>query len=445
MATITDLETVFAVDLNAITVVQQGDITAPAPLDLTDIQVTSTATDKTVAASAISTYSSPTAEGVTYTKITTEDEVNNETLNRTAESLKDSVNTKLSLFSSSLNTGINRLRDETDSSISSLVGDINAKLVALKTEQNGQVTDINSQVDSLIADLNGQLNTLRVKNLETSADVATQINNISGELTVNIQKVKSVADDAQAKIAALDDVYKTDTEAAARIALVNDLIATLNGADLGFVEAVDGVIDEVNGMNKVQTAQVTMATGNGTYAFNLASEGFGEFLATSDFVVDVEAVDNAKVETHVVDKTATGFSIVCKSQGVHFVPQPIDGSVTPVNISVKVTHSKRDPLTFNVDTLSTSFVTEGATTTTNTVGSMSISKSDVSVSVGSSDTVVLQDVEGVITVTSTDAAVATVVYDAPSLTATISGVATGTTEVYITDTVSTKVINVTVA
>lgn len=440
MATITDLTTIYAVVLGAITPVQSTDITAPAPLNLVDVQVVSTATDKTVSASAISTYSSANPSLVSYSTVATTDEVTNESLNRTAESLKTSVNTQLAAFAGNINTGVNRLRDETDASITSLVGEVNAKLVALKTEQNGQVDGINTQIDLLIADLNDKLGVLRVKNLQTSSDVATKINDVAGQLTVNIEKVKQVADNAQAKIAALDDVYKTDTEAAARIALVNDLIATLNGADLGFIQAVDGVIDQVNHLKKTLTTSIVMNSGTGTYNFNLAAEGFGEFVNSADYVPEVEVLNNGQVSAAILAKTVTGFTISCTSLGVHFRPQPIDGSVTPVVIVVTVVHTNRDPLTFNVDTLTTSFVVDGAS---NTLGSLGIATALAATTVGGTVDIGVTAVEGLVTVTSIDPLVATGAYVAGVLT--ITGVGIGATTVYIHDTIATRAVEVSVA
>jgi len=368
MATIEELETVHTEELSPITVVSAGDIVAPAPLDISNVDVTSKFTAKTVNAGAISAFSLATPDEVTYDKISTDEEVTNETLNRTAETLAQSVNEKLGAWSGVVSTSVNGLRDETDSAITTLVGNINAQLTQLKAEGDSQVEDINVQIDALIDDMNSQMQVIRVKNGEQSALTAAKLNEVSGQLSVNIEKVKNIADNAQLKIAALDDVYKTDAEAAARIQAVNDLITSLNGADLDFIQAVDGAIDELNAISRIQAKSVVMNSSTGVYNFNTANEGFGEFLAATDYEVSVEVIDNDRVESTVVNKTENGFDISCISKGVHFRPQPHDGSVTPVTLSVTLVYHKRNPLTFNVDTLNTSFVTDGAGTDENTVG-----------------------------------------------------------------------------
>jgi hypothetical protein len=368
MATIEQLNTVHTETLGTVTTVTAGDIVAPAPLDITDVNVTSTATAKTVSSGSISAFSLAQPNAVGYTSISTSEEVTNESLNRTAETLKTSINNELGAWAGQISTAVNNLRNETDSSISTLVGNVNAQLTQLKAEADGQVGNINTQIDALIADMNAQMGVIRIKNAEQSANTATQINTISGELTANIIKVKTIADDAQTKIAALDDVYKTDVEAAERIAAVNALIDTLNGADLDFVTAVDGAIDEINQMKRIKVKEIVVNSATGVYNFNTSVEGFGEFLSVGDYEADITVIGNGKVHASISNKTEAGFNISLTSNGVHFVPQPIDASTTPVTVSVEVKHSKRNPLTFNVDTLNTSFVTDGSGTDSNTVG-----------------------------------------------------------------------------
>ena len=446
MATIKDLETLYTETLSAVEPVLASDIVAPAPVNIADVDITSTATVKTVSATAISAFSQVAPTGVVYSPVSTTDEITNESLNRTAESLKNSVNAELGAWVGTLNTSINTLRNETDGAITNLVGNVNNQLAALKAEADGQVTDINSQIDNIINDMNVQMLALRTQNLTTSADVAREINDVTGQLTLNIEAVKRIADNSQAKIAALNDVYATDGAAAERIAEVNELIATLNGADMDFVQAVDGVIDEVNSMKRTNVKEVIMNAGTGTYAFSLASEGFGEFLDVSDYEIAVEVIGNNKVEAHVVSKTVTGFSIECKSQGVHFVPQPIDGAVTPVNLSVEIKHSKRDPLTFNVDTLQTSFITDGAVTASNTVGAMALSANTLIAGIGAIvDTVTVSDAEGTLTVTSSDESIATATYDESTLVLSVTGVDAGEAVISVSDGVAVRHLTVTVA
>lgn len=444
MATLAELNTVYVEVLNNVTNIQNSDFDSAAPADINAVSVVSTATAKMVTAGSISAVSITPFTDVTFSTVSTTDEVTNESLNRNATSLAADINSKMSAFTSSISLSVNGLKSDVASSINSLTTDLNTKLASIKSEQDTQVSAINTQLGSLVTDLNAQIAEVRVAEAQQSTDIATKLNLLTGELTANIVKVKNIADNAQQKIAALDSVYGTDSAIASQVSNVNAFIDTLRVADLDFITAVNGTIDEVNGLKRVQTKEIVVAAGSGIYSFSTLAEGFGEFINSSDYTVSVEEINNFKVRASVENKTKDGFDIRVISHGVHFVPQPIDCAVTPIKVTVKVEANKSNPLTFNVDTLNASFITNGAGTDINVVGAMVLSASTANVAVDSTVNVSALSASGVVTAVSADTGIATVSVN--NSTITVTGVAAGTVIVTVTDgSGTTRTIVVTVA
>lgn len=332
-----DLATAVSVNLSTVSEIDPNvEIQQPAPVDVGVNTVESKISIQSVSAPA----------HVTYTQVATSDEVTNESLNRTAETLAADINAKLGTFATAISAAL------TDAG-----GDLSQ-----------QVTEINRVIGNFRTDVNTALAEIRAKEIEQTRDITTAVNARLATLVTNLTSLKTGVESVGAKIQALNDVYQTDAEAAAKVQAVNDLIASLREADLDIVGAIDGTIDEVNSMTRVQRKEFVINAGTGERLVDNVLDGFGEFTAAADYIVDAQVVGNSRVSVSVENKTAAGFKLVAKSSGVHFRPQPWDGSVTPVTVVVTVTHAKRDPLTFNVDTLAGSFVTNGNGTDANTVG-----------------------------------------------------------------------------
>lgn len=332
-----DLQTAVTVtlaDVNAIDA--SAEIQQPAPVDVAAQSVESKISIQSVAAPA----------DVAYTQVTTADEVTNESLNRTAETLAADINAKLGTFATA----------------------ISEALSDAGTDLSAQVSEINRVIGNFRTDVNAALSEIRDKEIEQTTDITTAVNARLAVLVTNLSALKTGVEDVDAKIKALNDVYATDAEAAQNVANVNAFLETLRETDLDFVQAVDSVIDEVNALERIQRKTFTISSGSGERIIDNLLDGFGEFEAAAGYAVTADVVGNHKVSVDVKNQTAAGFKLELRSKGVHFVPQPHDASVTPVDVVVTVTHMKRDPLTMNIDTLQNSFVTNGNGTDSNTVG-----------------------------------------------------------------------------
>lgn len=434
--TIADLNTLYVEVLSDATLAQNTDFSSANPANITPVSTTSTASNKIVTSGSISAVSITPFTSVDFTPVATNEEVTNESLNRTARTLRDDVNAKMGEFTSSISLSVNGLRTDVASSINTLTTDVNNKLATIKSEQDTQVDAINTQLGNLVTDLNTQIAQVRTAEAQQSSDIANKINLLAGELTANIVKVKNIADNAQQKIAALDDVYGTDSDVANKINTVNTFIATLRSTDLDFLTAVDKTIDEVNMIKRTFSKDILVSAGNGIYNFSTIAEGAGDFINASDYVVEVNAIGNFKARASVENKTNTGFDIRVISHGVHYVPQPVDCAVTPVSVAVSITFEKKNPLTFNVDTLNSSFVTTGAGTDTTVAGAMVLDVTTLNLAVGATGNINALGATVPVTAVVLDTAVATAtVLDAVI---TVTGVAAGTTTITITDTAGTS-------
>lgn len=442
--TIDELNTLYVEVLSNVTNAQNADFTSAAPADLTAQVVDDKSTAKSVTAGSISAVSITPFTAVDFQSVSTTDEVTNESLNRTAKTLRDDVNTKMGDFTSSITLAVNGLKGDIASSINTLTTDVNQKLADITSEQTSQVSDINTKIGNLTTDLNTQLAAIRTAESQQSGDIAQKLNQLAGELTANIVKVKNIADNAQQKIASLSDVYNADGDIANKIATINGFISTLRESDIDFIGAIDGTIDEVNSLRRVFTKEILVTAGNGVYSFTNLAEGAGEFANVSDYVVSVNAINNFKVRASLENKTKDGFDVRVISHGVHFVPQPVDCSVTPTKVSVEITFDKKNPLTFNVDTLNSSFVTNGNGTDVNVTGAMQLSSSNVNVAVGADTAISALGGTTPISATSLDTDVATVAVSGSVVT--VTGVAAGSTTVTVSDAAgTTRTATVTVA
>lgn len=324
------------VNLSPIPAIQTSEIRTATPVNVDVAAINNTVTVQAV----------PAPAAVSFSAISTGSELNNDTLNKSVSTLANDINTKLGALSASF---------------SDALGDVGADM----TEQ---IAVFNAAFEDLKGDINAAFEEIRVKEGQQTVDITAAVNTRVVSLDGNILKLKTFAEGLESRIAALNDTFATDADLATKVQMVNDLIGTLRHTDLDFLAAVDGVIDEVNSLRRVQQKEITISASSGVYDFVTGSEGFGEFNAAGDYSVIVQVVGNEKAQAHAYDKTRDGFKISIKSLGVHFVPQPVDCAVTPVKVAVQISHTKRDPMTFGVDTLSASFLAGGNGTDVNAVG-----------------------------------------------------------------------------
>lgn len=236
---------------------------------------------------------------VTYTPVAVTDEVTDESLNRTAETLKVSVNAKLESLGAAIQTAMRNIGASAD-----LTAELQAKLDAIVTGVNAGFAEI------------------RTAEAAQTADVMAIITTKVGEMMAETQKVLEMAENSQAKIAALDDTYGTDSDIAAKVANINNLINTLGGTDSDFLEALDAVIDRVNDLLRIQVKSIDVTAANGVYAFAFANEGLAAFVSANDYMVEVFSETDPHVQARVSAKTAAGFTASVVSKDVHYQPVP---------------------------------------------------------------------------------------------------------------------------
>jgi hypothetical protein len=283
---------------------------------------------------------------VSYTQISTTDAVSNETLNKTAETLKNDINSKLTSFATS----------------------VSEALADAGNDLGAQVSAINAAFNDLKGDINAAFGDIRTKEQQQTSDITLAVNSRLAGLVSNLETIKTALLRVDEKVIGLDEVYGTDADIAGKVATIDSFISRLREADLDVVAALDGVIDETNALTRVERKKITINAGSGERVIDTVLDGFGEFLAPGDYVVLAEVYGNRQVSVEISDQTASAFKLSLFSKGVHYVPQPWPADITPVDVNVTVYHAKRDPLTFNVDTLNSSFVTNGNGTDANTVG-----------------------------------------------------------------------------
>ncbi len=362
-----ELEAPINTTLSGIDTVLGTDFPSAAPASADSVSVTANATAKTVAQQAVASQNAGIKPTVDYTKISTSDEITVDTLNKPAETLKAAVNGALDDLHKAVNTALVGVSGDTKSAIDGLVGDINNKFATLKGEQDTLSGDINTQFSDLITDINAAFSAIRTAEQDQSNAIAGKLNTVSAQANAQDLVLKKAIEDVLAKVVALDDVYGTDSEIANKIAGVNALIETLKETDLDFVAGVKSTVAEINMLERFKSKEFLIAATSGVYNVNLLGEGFPEAILSSDYRATVTAIDNIKVECEIINKTKDGFDIKIMSKGVHFVPQPVDCSVTPLKVNVVVYNEKKNTLTFNVDTLNSSFVTSGAGTDANAI------------------------------------------------------------------------------
>lgn len=320
----TDLNTANDVTLATIAPADAATVTKPEPVDIlsADVQID----DSLITGQSDITFS--VTGDVDYTPIATTDEVTDETLNRTAETLKVSVNAKLSTLGAAIQTALQGV-----GASDTLIAELQAKL------------------DAVVTGVNAGFSEIRTDEATQTADIVGIVNTKIGAVMAEVQKTLDLAENSQAKIAALDNTYNTDSDFAARVQAVNDLIDQLATSDISFLDALDAALDRLNVMLRVQIKTVSVSAVNGVFAFAFASHGMAAFDAPTDYMVKVFSELQEDRKAVVSDKTATGFNLAVKSRGVHFVDQPVDCSGEAVDMRVCITHLNDAPLSFTTTTL----------------------------------------------------------------------------------------------
>lgn len=333
----TDVNTANDITLATITPANGGTVTNPNPVDLdsADVQI-----DSNLITGSTDINFSVTGD-VTYDQISVTDEITNETLNRTAETLKVSVNAKLETLGAAIQTALRG------------VG-----------ASDSLITELQAKLDAVVTGVNAGFAEIRTAEVDQTADIVGLINQQIGAAMAEVAKVLEVAENSQAKIAALDATYNTDSEFAARVAAVNALIDQLATTDFSFLEALDKALDRLNKMLRVQVKTVSVTAANGTYSFAFATEGWAAPAAAADYMVEVLNELDFNKQAKVSAKTATGFNLQVMTKDFNFLPQPVDCSTTAVAMKVRVTHLADAPLSFSTTVLDD----HGGTTTPGTMG-----------------------------------------------------------------------------
>lgn len=320
------------IELSTIPAADATAVTKPAPQDAAPVTVENKVTTNKLSA---------TLE-VDYDKVAVTDEVTNESLNRNAETLKASINLALD----DMQTGINSVLQD------------------LEGDYAEQTQELNNKFQTLVGAVNAGFSDVRTKAVTQTDDILAIINAKVGSVMGEVTKVLAVAENSQAKIAAIDETYSTDSEFAARVAKVDELINKLAGTDFSFLEALDAALDELNAMARIRFKEVSVNTASGNYSFDLAAEGWNAFASADDYRVEALSELDYHKQTRISSKTEASFTVGVVSKDVHFLPQPIDCSTSPVKVLVRVTNSNKNPLGFSTTRLTGA----DGSTETSTVG-----------------------------------------------------------------------------
>ena len=362
-----EMETAIIPQLIDVETVSSSDITAPNPVNVAPTDIVKKATTQVIATGALSEITAGGPAPTTFTEVLTTDEITKESLNRTAKTLSESIDQVMANYASDFSTASNHTISQVKVALNKIVTDTNAGFSNIKSQADDQIVEIDSKIDSIVNDVNTAFEDVRVKNLSQNHDIATKINEVSGQNNTNVRKLEAAILAMDKKLRSIDDVYLTDADMAERITAINGIIETLRGSDMDVVTTLASINNEVNNLTRVDTKEVIMNNGNGMYNFNLSAEQFKEMPDADRYQISAHVVGDVDAQVSVINKTKDGADLMVKSNGVHFVPQPVDGSVKNVKLLVEVTYRKINPLTFNVDTLDDAWLTDGNGTDNNAV------------------------------------------------------------------------------
>ena len=317
--------------------VQGASIARPDPVELTVEVPTEIAINKAVV---------PAAGALSYTGVQSTTEINNTTLVQPVESLKASIQTVLG----------------------TVIDTMNSQLGANNTSAQNAIKAVLLLLNNLKSQVNAGFEEISTKEADQSNAVAQAINTVSGQLSSNISMLFGEVTLLNDKIQAMDNEYLTDSDFLGQLKRIIDWASTFRTTDLSALDALKAITIELNSLTRVRSKRVTVSAGTGLFNFNLLNEGFPNFANMNDYTIKAQVIGNRRVSADVINVSTESFDIQLESDGVHFVPQPHDASVTPVVVDVWIAHAKLNPMTFDVDLIKESFVTTGTGTDTVTVG-----------------------------------------------------------------------------
>jgi hypothetical protein len=325
------------VTLDPIPPVDPAAIQYPQPVDVTAPTVTKKVTTGSVA-----------VDTVTFTPISTGGQITADTLNQDATSLAVSINAALAGMKTSVNTALSGI----DSSMSD------------------QISDINSQIDALATGINAALNNISDKEVLQTQGLTGAMNGAVTAVMARMSVLVDAINGITGQIAGLSSTYETNADMAAKVAQINGLIATIGHSGADLLLAINSLINAVNALPITRHKVLTLNSSAGTYQFLTVAEGWPQFTSRDQYGVVLVVRDNLQVQADLVGDNAAGFTIMLRSNGVNFTPQPWDASVTPVRVSVLLTHLPLTPLAFNVTELGDgASVTDGTAAKVMAVGS----------------------------------------------------------------------------
>ncbi|WP_207629276.1 hypothetical protein [Photorhabdus cinerea] len=201
-------------------------------------------------------------QAVDFSLVSTANEVNDESLNRTAKTLRDDVNAKLTSFANS---------------VSLILGQ-------LGTEHSQQVVEVNNKMVALRDSINVELATIRTDNKQQNTDMATAINQRLSVVMTNLTTLSGAIKNSQDKIAALDATYATDSDIAAKVATINEALAQLSKTDTDVLQQMQETVNMVSSMRKLKEKNITISSTSGTYDFLTIQEGLGSYAQETDYM-----------------------------------------------------------------------------------------------------------------------------------------------------------------
>lgn len=219
----------------------------------------------------------------------------------------------------------------------------------LSTPAMATYTPVN--IEELITNeaLNRGSETLKTSVNEILANLITQLNLVIGTVTTdinatiaadwtNLQRLQNAINDAEFKLANLNDVLETDADFLNNITQINTLITQLNTMGGSTVTSLNSVISAINALPLLIRKNVAVNTTNGIYNYSYGSEN----IPAGGYLISANIVNAPTCQVDVRNVTTNGFELYVRSNGIHFVPQPVNCSVTPVNVVVTLTKERQE-------------------------------------------------------------------------------------------------------
>ena len=453
MATITktDLETADYIEdsqLPAPASVSGSDISAPNPTDLTEPTIANKLLSKTLSIGQLPSISIAAANSFdsAYQTVGTDEEISADTLNRTASSLKDSVNGNMEALRAEVEDKLRTMSTKINEILTDYNTAVNGAFAGNLNEWGQQLTEIQRVIHLATEALNNGFKEVRDNNIEQNKDIASVLNTKISEVYGLIKVLQGGVNRAQDELKAIKDFYYDTEEIVEKVRVMNEFLTSIHRTDVDLVAVVNRIMNELERMAIVESKTYWVNSADGKAEIMFQNIGWGEFANTSDFTIMVQSLlpgTKAIVENVATDKV----NIAIVSDGKHYLPQPVDCSAIAggVPVSMTLVHKRRSFATMGVSLMNDSFIADGqAIEHSKVVGGLTLSANTVSVAKDGTVDVTVSDEYGTVSVTSGNEDVATAIYDADSKTITIEGVGAGSTIIAVQDGNSTANIEVTV-